>query len=130
MYFQRSSTCNQPNGTSPNQLQPSPTPATQPQPLRSPLAVATSPIGCGVTNSTSKNQHPHHLANLSQRSNSNLAEEISLMSLEKDLKSLDENVNQIHLKNSAAAAAASRRSLARKFFTLTQLLSRTKPTKL
>lgn len=121
VYFQRSSTCNnqQPNGTSPHQLQPSPTPV---PPLRSPGSVPLGPlVGTPPIGITSK-----QLA--VARSNSNLAEEISLMSLEKDLKSLDENVNQIHQKNSAAAS--SRRSLARKFFTLTQLLSRTKPTKL
>ncbi|XP_058840618.1 gonadotropin-releasing hormone II receptor-like [Topomyia yanbarensis] len=101
-YFQRSSTCNHQNGNNNLQQQQQ---QQQPQHQRS-------------TNLTVNNK----LSN----SHSNLAEEISLMSLEKDLKSLDENVNQIHLK----AGSANKRSLARKFYSLTLLLHRTRPTKL
>ncbi|XP_058446014.1 gonadotropin-releasing hormone receptor [Malaya genurostris] len=99
-YFQRSSTCNHQNGNNTlQQLQP------QPQQQRN-------------TRLTVNNK----LSN----SHSNLAEEISLMSLEKDLKCLDENVNQIHVKGSST----SKRSLAQKFYSLTLLIHRSRPTKL
>ncbi|XP_055546546.1 gonadotropin-releasing hormone receptor [Wyeomyia smithii] len=104
-YFQRSSTCNNQNGNQNLQLQ-----HQQHQQKQQRLARSTNL----TVNNKLSNSH------------SNLAEEISLMSLEKDLKSLDENVNQIHLKSNATG----KRSLAQKFYSLTLLIQRTRPTKL
>lgn len=119
VYFQRSSTCNNQNGNNHQQMQ-----QQQPQQHQQPHS---------PQHHQSHSNHQQHQprgnylsADQLSQSHSNLAEEISLMALEKDLKSLDENVNQINLKGSSG----SKRSLARKFYSLTQLLRRSRPTKL
>uniref|UniRef100_A0A182S673 Uncharacterized protein n=1 Tax=Anopheles maculatus TaxID=74869 RepID=A0A182S673_9DIPT len=101
--------------------------------------------------SSTFNHHNGHQRNLNphikfSNSHSNLPEEISLMSLEKDLRSLDENVNQIHQKGGSgggggggAGAGGStvgggsrikRRSFTSKFLSFSRLLQRNHPTKL
>ncbi|XP_021705871.1 gonadotropin-releasing hormone receptor isoform X1 [Aedes aegypti] len=122
VYFQRSSTCNNQNGNHHQQL----------------LQQPASPPQLELHSQHHHHHHSHHHQPVQPKnsylaanhkmshSHSNLAEEISLMALEKDLKSLDENVNQINLKG----ASGGKRSLARKFYSLSQLLRRTRPTKL
>uniref|UniRef100_A0A182IRT8 G-protein coupled receptors family 1 profile domain-containing protein n=1 Tax=Anopheles atroparvus TaxID=41427 RepID=A0A182IRT8_ANOAO len=83
--------------------------------------------------SSTFNHHNGHQRNLNphikfSNSHSNLPEEISLMSLEKDLRSLDENVNQIHQKGTGRAVK--RRSFASKFLSFSRLFHRNHPTKL
>ncbi|XP_058056206.1 gonadotropin-releasing hormone receptor [Anopheles bellator] len=75
-------------------------------------------------NGHQRNMHPHTKFS---NSHSNLPEEISLMSLEKDLRSLDENVNQIHQTGNGTIK---RRSFASKFLTFSRLFHRSQPTKL
>uniref|UniRef100_A0A182Q7C8 G-protein coupled receptors family 1 profile domain-containing protein n=1 Tax=Anopheles farauti TaxID=69004 RepID=A0A182Q7C8_9DIPT len=100
--------------------------------------------------SSTFNHHNGHQRNLNphikfSNSHSNLPEEISLMSLEKDLRSLDENVNQIHQKGggcggpgtgalavggSGSGSRIKRRSFTSKFLSFSRLLHRNHPTKL
>ncbi|XP_053670080.1 gonadotropin-releasing hormone II receptor [Anopheles nili] len=97
--------------------------------------------------SSTFNHHNGHQRNLNphvkfSNSHSNLPEEISLMSLEKDLRSLDENVNQIHHQKGAGgtgrvagpvgggAGRIKRRSFTSKFLSFSRLLHRNRPTKL
>nr|XP_029727737.1 mu-type opioid receptor-like [Aedes albopictus] len=136
VYFQRSSTCNNQNGNHHQQL-------LQQQPA------SPQQLELHTQQQQQHHHHPHHHTphhrnhhhqplqpkssylsanHKMSHSNSNLAEEISLMALEKDLKSLDENVNQINLKGTSSSGG--KRSLARKFYSLSQLLRRTRPTKL
>ncbi|XP_052863797.1 gonadotropin-releasing hormone receptor [Anopheles cruzii] len=75
-------------------------------------------------NGHQRNMHPHTKFS---NSHSNLPEEISLMSLEKDLRSLDENVNQIHQTGNGTIK---RRSFASKFLSFSRLFHRSQPTKL
>ncbi|XP_035783037.1 gonadotropin-releasing hormone receptor-like [Anopheles albimanus] len=86
--------------------------------------------------SSTFNHHNGHQRNLNphikfSNSHSNLPEEISLMSLEKDLRSLDENVNQIHQKGGGAGnGTIQRRSFTNKFLSFSRLFNRNHPTKL
>ncbi|XP_049285825.1 gonadotropin-releasing hormone receptor isoform X1 [Anopheles funestus] len=101
--------------------------------------------------SSTFNHHNGHQRNLNphikfSNSHSNLPEEISLMSLEKDLRSLDENVNQIHQKGGGGTTGGGggggggaglvggsrikRRSFTSKFLSFSRLFQRNHPTKL
>ncbi|XP_053660728.1 gonadotropin-releasing hormone receptor [Anopheles marshallii] len=100
--------------------------------------------------SSTFNHHNGHQRNLNphikfSNSHSNLPEEISLMSLEKDLRSLDENVNQIHQKGGGGGGGMGgaggggghgggsrikRRSFTSKFLSFSRLFQRNHPTKL
>ncbi|XP_062556399.1 gonadotropin-releasing hormone receptor isoform X2 [Armigeres subalbatus] len=120
VYFQRSSTCHNQNG---NHHQPSP--QNPPSPPQLELHTTHNHHHAPHQPLQPRNSYLNATNNISN-SRTNLAEEISLMALEKDLKSLDENVNQINLNGPSGG----KRSLARKFYTLTQLLRRTRPTKL